>query len=263
MIAKLNKSKKNNLNPYLSVSILVHLTIAGVLLSGAYFSDRTILLDGNDSIKAVMIDLSVMAAPKQSLVENTPQLEKVDNNEIIKDQTVEIKPEDFKKEPEIEPDLIVEKKELEKLPTTLEPKLVVKEKSAKSKDKNKPRERKASKQQTRQEVMLDKLAENVVAPTISNNTQYSAKPTPISRKHPEYPRKALDLRIEGYVVAIYDVGTNGRVENIRIIEAKPNNIFNKSVIQALKQWKFQPTSAKDLSVRIVFNSNKSVDIDNA
>jgi len=248
MIAKLNNSKKNNLNSYISVSILVHLAIVGVLLWGAFFSDRSMSMDGNNSIKAVMIDLSVMAAPKLSLVENSPQLEKIDAN---------------KKDPEVEPDLIIEKKALEKRPKPVEPKLVIKEKPTKSKDKNKPREQKAAKQQNRQEVVVDKFADNAIAPTISNNTQYSATPTAISRNHPEYPRKALDLRIEGYVVAVYDIGSNGRVENIRIVDAKPNNIFNKTVIQAMKKWKYQPIKAKDLTIKIVFNRNKSVDFDNA
>jgi len=263
MIAKLNNSKKNNLNAYISISILVHLAIVGVLLWGAFFSNRTMSMDGNDSIKAVMIDLSIMAAPKQSLVENSPELEKIDNSEKIKDQAVEIKPQDSKKDLEVEPDLIVENKALEKRPKPVEPKLVIKEKPTKSKDKNKPREQKAAKQQNRQEVVVDKFADNAIAPTISNNTQYSATPTAISRNHPEYPRKALDLRIEGYVVAVYDIGSNGRVENIRIVDAKPNNIFNKTVIQAMKKWKYQPIKAKDLTIKIVFNRNKSVDFDNA
>ncbi|WP_392563015.1 TonB family protein [Orbus sturtevantii] len=259
MIAKRNNSKKNNLNSYISVSILIHLAIVGVLLWGAFFSARTVSMAGNDSIKAIMIDLSVTAAPEPSLVENTPKSENADDN--TKDELVKINPK-ANKQADIEPDLIIEKAKLDKLPKSADPKLIIKDKSTKNEDHNQPQQRKTSKQKIRQEVIADKLADNAVAPTISNNTQYSATPAAINRNHPEYPRRALDLRIEGYVVAIYDIDANGRVENIRIAEAKPNNIFNKAVIQAMKQWKYQPIQAKDLTIKIVFNRNKSVDFDN-
>lgn len=266
MIEKINKiPAKNNLFSCISVSIFLHLAAVGILFGSGLFSDRVISIEGDNSIKAVMIDLTVMAAPEQSLVEDTPEIEKVEETPIIEEQKVEVTPEEVVKEPEVEPDLIVEKDVIEKLEPAKEPILVIKEKPVKIKEKhkNKPPVQQSSQQQIKQEAKTENIAKTAVAPNISSNTQFSATPTPISRNHPEYPRRALDLRIEGHVIVLYDISAQGRVENIRIVDAKPNNIFNRAVIQAMKQWRYQPIKAKDLTIKIVFNRNKSVNFDNA
>lgn len=264
MIAKFNNTTKKGFSFSLTFSILMHLAIAGVLLSSAWFAKNEISIDGDNSIKAVMIDLSVMAAPEQALVENTPDVKPVEEVPVEESQKVETVLEEKVKDIEVEPDVIVEKDVIDKLELPKEADIVIKEKPVKPvvKPKNKPVQ-KFSKPQLKQEVSTEKLADVAVAPTISNNTQLSATATPISRNHPEYPRRALDLRIEGHVIVLYDIASDGHVENIRIVEAKPNNIFNKAVIQAMKQWKYQPIISKDLTIKIVFNRNRSVGFDKA
>lgn len=255
---KLCKSKKNITNPYLSISVIAHLLVVGILLGGGIFSDKeTLAADGDNSIKAMMIDLSTIAAPQQSLVEDSQLIDSVDEPSVIEhEKLVDIKPEEVK--PDIVPDLIVDKDVIEKLPPVEKPQLVVAEKNVKKQQEQPVAVQKSSPLQVKQEVVTEKIADIAVAPTISSNTQFSATPNAINRKYPEYPRKALDMRIEGHVVVLFDISKQGYVENIRIVEAKPNSIFNRAVIQAMKQWQYQPIKALDLTVKIVFNRNRSI-----
>lgn len=264
IIEKSYNKRENSFFLYLSIALLVHFSIIAVLFCGSFFSVHAMPIDGDNSIKAVMIDLSVMAAPEQSLVENTPQVEKNVDEPITDDEKlVDIKQDEIKKEVEIEPDVIVDKEVVKKLDKPKDPQLVVKDKTVKPKDKNKnsPKVKQTSKAQLKQEVKADKVADVAVAPSISDNTKLSASPSAISRNQPEYPRRALDMRIEGHVIVLFDINNDGRVENIRIVEAKPNNIFNNSVKQAMKSWRYQPVTAKDLTVKIVFNRNKSIKLE--
>lgn len=262
MLANTNLANKNSIKPFISISVLLHVTVFGIFLFSSFFSDRAVSIDGDSSIKAIMIDLSQIAAPEQSMVENSPQIDGVEEQPIIDDNVVEITPDKAETEFELEPDLIVEKDIIEKIEQSVEPELIIKEQPAKPKEnKNKQPIQKLSTPQIKQDVIVDKLADIAIAPAISTNTQYSVSPTPISRNQPEYPRRALDMRIEGHVIVVYDIDHNGRIENIRIIESKPNNIFNKSVIHAMKQWKYQPIKAKDLTIKIVFNRNKTIKLE--
>lgn len=264
MMEKLCEPKKNRSNFYMPISALIHLGVLGIILGGSFFSDKTMLAaDGDNSIKAVMIDLSMMAAPEQSLVEDSPQVDALDTPKLEQENKITEIVQDNDTKPEVNPDIVVDKDELEKLNLVAEAPLVISDKVAKKENKTPVPVKKSSPPQVKQEVAADKIADTAVAPAISNNTQFSVTPTAISRKYPEYPLKALDMRIEGHVVVLFDINLQGQVENIRILESKPNSIFNRAVIQAMKQWKYQPIKAHDLTVKIVFNRNKSINFDKA
>jgi TonB family protein len=243
---------------YTSFSVLSHLFLLVFLFSPALFAENLTVDEGDNSIKAVMVDLTMLAAPEQSLVEDTPEIQGADNNEVIDNNPTEEPP---VVEPEVvEDDTPAPIPEKEVIAETDNP-VIVKPKPKPKPKKKKPPTKKSSRQQVRQEAKADNVANASVAPKISNNQRYSGNPSPVSRNQPEYPRRALDMRLEGYVVAMFDVTSDGRVENIRIIEAKPNNIFNRSVITAMKKWKYQPIAGNDLKIKIIFNRDSSIRLD--
>ena len=241
-----------------SLSIISHLFLLALLFSPMILAKNVVVNEGDNSIKAIMIDVTQIAAPEQSLVENAPDIKGVKESDIIENNPID--------EPIVEPvteTQIIPEKKPEIIP---ENKLVIEQKQ-KPKPKPKPKTKqkpiqKESRQQVRQEVISDNFAKTAVASSISDSHQYSGNPSPISRNQPEYPRRALDMRLEGHVVALFDINSNGRVENIRIIETKPNNIFNRSVITAMKTWKYERKIAKDLKIKIIFNRDKSISLDN-
>ncbi|OCG44124.1 hypothetical protein A9G28_03295 [Gilliamella sp. Fer1-1] len=261
--APLSPTKKKPKSRYIctSASVVSHLVLFALLFSSALFAENIVIDEGDNAIKAVMVDLSQLAAPEQSLVENTPDIKGVENSELIDNKPIEEIPTDSVVEPEVvkeeTTDPIVEK--IPNKPTVDSQKNIVVKKESKQKKQRSPAP-KASRQQVRQEVASENVANTSVAPKISDSQRYSGNPSPIRRNQPEYPRRALDMRLEGYVIAMFDVNKDGRVENIRIIEANPNNIFNRSVINAMKSWKYQPIASKDLKIKIIFNRDKSISL---
>jgi protein TonB len=65
------------------------------------------------------------------------------------------------------------------------------------------------------------------------------EPAVIKPVAPEYPRAAERREIEGNVVVSIDVGADGSVTNVAIVESVPAGIFDSSAINAVKRWKFE------------------------
>ena len=71
---------------------------------------------------------------------------------------------------------------------------------------------------------------------------------PLYRSEPKYPRKALRLGKQGYVLMSFDINEAGRVVNIQVLEAKPPRLFERSAKRALKKWKYKPMVVNGKSV---------------
>ena len=60
------------------------------------------------------------------------------------------------------------------------------------------------------------------------------------RVEPQFPREALRSGISGRVVAHVVVAPSGSVTEVRIVSAAPPRLFDREVIRALSQWRFNP-----------------------
>ena len=63
---------------------------------------------------------------------------------------------------------------------------------------------------------------------------------PKFRIEPEYPMKARQEGIEGFVKLLIDITEDGTVTNVRIIEAEPRRMFETSAKRAVLRWKYDP-----------------------
>jgi protein TonB len=81
--------------------------------------------------------------------------------------------------------------------------------------------------------------------------------TPIFRVEPVYPREAMKDNIAGgKVVARLQVDEKGLVTNVTIVEANPRRVFDREVVRALSQWKFQPEGDRYIAeIEITFILN--------
>lgn len=81
--------------------------------------------------------------------------------------------------------------------------------------------------------------------TISKNIDFGAAPAdgdvlPLVRVPPQYPRIALERGIEGYATCEFDITPEGTTENIHVIDAMPQGIFDRAAMQAVSKFKYKP-----------------------
>ena len=67
-----------------------------------------------------------------------------------------------------------------------------------------------------------------------------ASAQPLVRIEAQYPRRASMQGIEGWVFLQFDITASGSVSNVKVLDAKPPQIFNRAAIKALRKWKYRP-----------------------
>lgn len=65
---------------------------------------------------------------------------------------------------------------------------------------------------------------------------------------PVYPRAAKRKNLEGWVIVEFTVNPEGLVENIEVVETSESDVFNRSTIQAVSQWQFEPQTFKGQAI---------------
>ena len=82
-------------------------------------------------------------------------------------------------------------------------------------------------------------------------------PRLVHRLNPAYPALAAAARLTAILILEAQVGTDGRVEEVRVLRGQP--LFDEAAVAAVKQWRYQPLllngkpTAFLLTVTLVFN----------
>lgn len=71
---------------------------------------------------------------------------------------------------------------------------------------------------------------------------------PLNDIRPEYPQRALARRIEGHIKLAFTITPKGTVENVRVVEASPPNVFDREARRAAVRWRFAPRTENGLAV---------------
>jgi protein TonB len=71
---------------------------------------------------------------------------------------------------------------------------------------------------------------------------------PLVRIEPEYPMRARQRGIEGWVTVQFDISAAGGVKNPTVIAAHPGTIFNRSALLAVRKWKYNPKIENGVAV---------------
>lgn len=110
-----------------------------------------------------------------------------------------------------------------------------------------PSEREAAPHKPTIETGVESSSIAVFKPTLtveharaSINLHLSQIPVAQGFKSPDYPQAAIRREIEGWVDIRFDVNPLGRVENLQVVAAQPEGVFEKSVLQAAQHWRYQP-----------------------
>ncbi len=84
-------------------------------------------------------------------------------------------------------------------------------------------------------VFVPELADAAVAP--------NRQAAPLQVVAPVYPQRAMAAGVEGTVELSYRVGTDGGVNQIRVLHAQPAGMFEKAAKAALGAWRFPASAA--------------------
>ena len=81
-------------------------------------------------------------------------------------------------------------------------------------------------------------------------------------KQPTFPRKAIRLGKEGYVVVEFDIDTDGAVLDPYVVVAVPQGVFERAAIKAVRKWVYesptyngQSVKANNVQVKLTFSLN--------
>jgi len=105
------------------------------------------------------------------------------------------------------------------------------------------------------EVVIDGSSLNIrdpvviAKPPITGTFGMGGQMVPFIKIAPQYPTAAATKGVEGYVDVMFDVTELGSTDNIRIIGYVPSSVFNKSVLKAVKGWKYKPHEVDGVAVR--------------
>ena len=78
--------------------------------------------------------------------------------------------------------------------------------------------------------------------------------TPISRIPPVYPLRARRNGVEGWVRVTFEIDTTGHIDNIRVLEAEPPGLLEKSVIACVTKWRYTPGTVEGVPVRALMET---------
>jgi len=71
-----------------------------------------------------------------------------------------------------------------------------------------------------------------------------------------YPARALRNETEGFVDVIFDVNEFGGTENIRVLFAQPEGVFERAAIEAVERWRYKPKMEDNKPVRFEGMKNR-------
>jgi len=80
----------------------------------------------------------------------------------------------------------------------------------------------------------------IVRPTSQSAALSDGESALLVSVSPRYPPRALARGLEGWVLLELDIGAQGSVEAVRIVEAEPPGVFDRAATEAASRFKFRP-----------------------
>ena len=74
---------------------------------------------------------------------------------------------------------------------------------------------------------------------------------PLVRVNPDYPRRALERGIEGWVHVRFTITAAGTVKDLVVVDAEPNGVFDEAASKAVLRWRYNPRVENGVAVERV------------
>ena len=86
---------------------------------------------------------------------------------------------------------------------------------------------------------------------------------PLVRVNPEYPIRAAQRGIEGWVEVAFTISASGTVKDAEVTGYYPSSVFNTAALRAIRRWKYnpkiengKPVERPGMTVRLTFQLQK-------
>ena len=86
-------------------------------------------------------------------------------------------------------------------------------------------------------------------------------PRPLVQVKPRHPLRAERMGIEGWVRIRFVITEEGRVDQVEVMGAEPEGIFEKAVLSAISLWRFSPPTKDGEPVRALAELTISFNFD--
>lgn len=63
---------------------------------------------------------------------------------------------------------------------------------------------------------------------------------PVVRVNPQYPPRAAERGIEGWVELRFSIGAAGTVQDAEVTRSHPGTVFDRAALRAVRRWKYNP-----------------------
>jgi protein TonB len=68
------------------------------------------------------------------------------------------------------------------------------------------------------------------------------------RVDPDYPPRAKQQGIEGWVEIEFTISPVGTIQDARVIASKPAYVFDRAALRAVKKWRYNPKTDEGVAV---------------
>lgn len=74
---------------------------------------------------------------------------------------------------------------------------------------------------------------------------------PLVRVNPDYPRRALERGIQGWVHVRFTITAAGTVKDLVVVDAEPKGVFDEAASKAVLRWRYNPRVENGVAVERV------------
>ncbi len=65
-------------------------------------------------------------------------------------------------------------------------------------------------------------------------------PLPLVRIPPDYPPRALERGIEGWVIVRFTITQTGSVKDPQVVDSQPKRVFDEAALRSIVRWRYNP-----------------------
>lgn len=96
--------------------------------------------------------------------------------------------------------------------------------------------------------IMDTSVDLAGGPNVGASTATDSDIIPLVRVNPQYPERAKQRGLEGWVEIEFTITAAGTVKSPRVTNYHPSTVFNRAALRAIRKWKYNPKVVEGVAV---------------